>query len=588
MESSSKIISRRWIFLLVIQLLGSQVIKAQNSVSIPIEYHGLKTLPASERISKIVVPQPMNDDTLRSRLRPLFSWYYFNCYFDARIDSIRMRGDSASSNVFHVWFFEGEQSRVDSLSIVGMRTFSEREALKIFEMQQGDLFQPSKFEEGILRLIDEYEEHGYPFVSIKVSNVERIKDTLQHSFKTFVVLSVDEGPKVIIETIDIVGATITKPDVILRETGLNVGDVYRKSVLEKTRRRLQKTGYFKNVEEPELFMTDRGGGVRLRVTEARENTFDGVVGYMPANSAGGSGYFVGLANVLFQNIFGTGRKLSARWEKENTQTQELELHYFEPWAFNLPFNLGFGFFQRQQDSLYVQRSLNMRFDFPMFENLTLSALGLANYVIPSAEYGAAVLPQSRDLSVGGEIQYDTRDEPRSPTQGYLYQTDVYAGQKILVQPSAADQQHYSIYRYGLDFDWFFSILSHQVILVRIHGRDVRSDALSEPDLFRIGGSKTLRGYREDQFLASQVAWGGFEYRFLTGKWSFMSAFVDVGYINQPADVKLQISELRTFKSGYGIGLQFDTSLGLLGVSYALGQGDTFTNGKIHFGLINDF
>jgi hypothetical protein len=42
------------------------------------------------------------------------------------------------------------------------------------------------------------------------------------------------------------------------------------------------------------------------------------------------------------------------------------------------------------------------------------------------------------------------------------------------------------------------------------------------------------------------------------------------------------------RSGYGIGGRIETALGILGVSYALGQGDTFMTDRIHSGLVNDF
>jgi hypothetical protein len=32
----------------------------------------------------------------------------------------------------------------------------------------------------------------------------------------------------------------------------------------------------------------------------------------------------------------------------------------------------------------------------------------------------------------------------------------------------------------------------------------------------------------------------------------------------------------------------DTAIGLLGVSFAFADGDTFSEGKIHFGIINEF
>jgi len=107
-------------------------------------------------------------------------------------------------------------------------------------------------------------------------------------------------------------------------------------------------------------------------------------------------------------------------------------------------------------------------------------------------------------------------------------------------------------------------------------------------MFRFGGAKTLRGYRENQFLGSRVAWTNAEYRFLLGRRSFLFGFLDTGYYNRPAQPEQNLPGEDGVKYGYGFGLRTDTPLGNIGVSFALGQGDSFSQGKIHIGLINDF
>jgi len=103
------------------------------------------------------------------------------------------------------------------------------------------------------------------------------------------------------------------------------------------------------------------------------------------------------------------------------------------------------------------------------------------------------------------------------------------------------------------------------------------------DLYRLGGTSTLRGYLENQFLGSRIAWSNIEYRFLLARRSYIFTFFDSGYyFNSAVDKK------EDFKLGYGLGLSIETGLGVLGVSFALGQGDSFSEGKIHFGIINEF
>jgi outer membrane protein insertion porin family len=65
-------------------------------------------------------------------------------------------------------------------------------------------------------------------------------------------------------------------------------------------------------------------------------------------------------------------------------------------------------------------------------------------------------------------------------------------------------------------------------------------------------------------------------------------FYDAGYYLRKADEQLGISESDAFKSGYGLGISLETGLGILAVSFALADGDSFSDGKIHFGIINEF
>ena len=59
--------------------------------------------------------------------------------------------------------------------------------------------------------------------------------------------SVDNGPKVYIERIDIVGNTRTRDYVIRREFDIGEGDPYNHVLIERAERRLNSLGYFKKV-----------------------------------------------------------------------------------------------------------------------------------------------------------------------------------------------------------------------------------------------------------------------------------------------------------------------------------------------------
>jgi outer membrane protein insertion porin family len=117
---------------------------------------------------------------------------------------------------------------------------------------------------------------------------------------------------------------------------------------------------------------------------------------------------------------------------------------------------------------------------------------------------------------------------------------------------------------------------------------MKGDLFEISDLYRLGGNNTLRGYREDQFLGNRILWSNFEYRFSLANRTYLFTFFDLGYYLRAADHSNNFIRNKDWKYGFGFGVNLETGLGVLGVSYALGEGDSFNNGKIHFGLLNDF
>ncbi len=147
----------------------------------------------------------------------------------------------------------------------------------------------------------------------------------------------------------------------------------------------------------------------------------------------------------------------------------------------------------------------------------------------------------------------------------------------------------------MDLHWLLPAFGSQVLSLAVHGRQVKSNAPPEilvTDQFRFGGATTLRGYREEQFRGSRVAWSNIEYRYLLSRRTRAFVFFDAGYysgfeyINAATSPQLNPVENNVY--AWGFGARVDTPLGIIGVDYGLGQGDPLTNGKVHVSLVNSF
>jgi outer membrane protein insertion porin family len=191
--------------------------------------------------------------------------------------------------------------------------------------------------------------------------------------------------------------------------------------------------------------------------------------------------------------------------------------------------------------------------------------------------------------VGVSVSYDSRNDPVTPTSGLRYRTEYRTGIKeIRASALQRSSDRSSTQSLSFDLEYLFSPLQKQVLAANVSARDFRSGAVELSDMYRLGGSNTLRGYREGQFLGSRIAWSNLEYRLLTDQRSYAFGFVDIGYVLIPDRPEAGLVKQEIYKVGYGAGIRMDTPLGLIGVSLAFGEGDTFSTAKLHIRLINEF
>jgi len=482
---------------------------------------------------------------------------------------------------------EGRQSIIGAIRVHGVTLFTDDVADE-FTSRVGDPLSPELLESDIDALLARYEKAAHPLARCSVESLDARAGETVDSIEVAIV--VDEGPKVAVDEMRVEGNKETRSDVILRESRMASGDPYDPVKVDAFRRNLLKLNIFSSVDEPILYRRDQHDGLLIRVREGSTNSFDGVIGYIPG-SAGQTGYVTGLASVIMRNLFGTGRKLQLRWQKEDPLSQEIQARYMEPWVMGLPFNMEGGFLQRQQDSSYVQRTLDARVEAMPAENLTAGLSITSQQVIPSIDSSyQSPIPGSSTLALGGDFQYDTRSDPINPISGARYRIAYSLGRKHASASAVTGlgSGSWTMQRLMLDVNLYLQVVRRQVLAFGLHGYDVRGGGIGESDMFRFGGATTLRGYRENQFLGAEVAWTNTEYRFVLERRSYFFLFFDTGYYSRPADEVQAEPSAAALKYGYGIGVRVDTALGNIGVSFALGQGDTFSTAKIHVNILNEF
>ena len=511
----------------------------------------------------------------------------------AQIDSVSIKLNSEKHTNDIIWYIkENLPFYIGEIAVVS-DSIPEEDLISQMDLREDDIYNHKLVEQEINVFNRLYAEKGFPFVESTISDVN-IKKT-EKSYVVDLTFEIKSGKVAEISKFILTGNKITKDDVIIREIDMKPGDKYRQDVVEKIPYTLNKLGYFKQVDTPQFTITkEKEFALLINVEEGNTTTFDGIVGYIPDDplSKKNEGYFTGLLNASFRNLFGTGRKFEIFWEKPDKFSDQFKLYYEEPWIFNLPLNVGVGLERLVRDTTYIERSYftnssikitrDLKSIFSLYQKATIpdSAasrdLRLARNITNTVEFG---------------IEYDTRDYPINPRSGIFYTTKYSYGQKQNTGPSyliSEDDlvENEELQKVQVDLAFFQPTISNQLLYFHLYGSQIKSNEnqLQITDHTWFGGARSLRGYRENQFHGSVVSWLNLEYRFLIGRNSRIFVFNDWGFYHY----KDKEGKKENILPGYGLGIRFDTALGVMGVDFGLGKNDSFSNGKIHFGIENSF
>jgi hypothetical protein len=121
-----------------------------------------------------------------------------------------------------------------------------------------------------------------------------------------------------------------------------------------------------------------------------------------------------------------------------------------------------------------------------------------------------------------------------------------------------------------------------------NGLESAEDILPLSEQYYVGGARTLRGYRENQFHGRRVALARAELRIGGSSQENLYVFVDNGYIFRETQTDTGIVAEDLFKTGYGFGLRTRSQVGVVGLSFGLGDDVSLGQAKVHILLEQNF
>ncbi len=315
-----------------------------------------------------------NDDIydpgkLSSDEEKLRRYYFNNGYADFQIlSSSAVLDEVANEYNITITVDEGNKYVFGNVSIESTLPGVESDSLyNKLETVSGKTYSAGKVENSIIALTEEVATRGFAFVEV-VPRGDRNFETGTID----IIYLVDQGSRVYVEKINILGNDMTRDYVIRREFDMSEGDAFNQVFIQRTKKRLEALDLFESVD-----ITTRGGQssdrvvVNVRVVEKASGEFSIGGGYSSSSGA--------LAQVSFteKNFMGRGQllRISGNFGSEE---QTYRFSFTEPYFLGYRMSAGFDLAQTTNNSndttSYGTESTTgiIRFGIPLKENTGIS------------------------------------------------------------------------------------------------------------------------------------------------------------------------------------------------------------------------
>ena len=451
-----------------------------------------------------------NDQYSKARLggdiEALRSFYLNRGYLEFNVDSTQVSISPDKQGIYvTVNVTEGPQYRVSDVKLAGQMLVPEAELQKLVTIKPGEVFVRDRLTETTKKIGDRLGNDGYAFANVNaVPELDRDKSTVAFT------LFIDPGRRVYVNRVNVAGNTKTRDEVVRREIRQMEGAYYDAEKINRSRDRLNRLGYFNevNIETPGVAGTTDQVDVNVSVSE--KSTGNVMLGAGFSSSEG----LVLSGSVSQSNVFGTGNRLSAQINSGSVNTV-YALSYTNPYYTIDGISLGYDLYRRDVDSSELDNvsdyktstyGAGVRFGLPVNERdfisvgLTYEQTSIS--VTPDVDPFADPPPTQYQIFVGptgsrddDTVRFDTswardtRDNFLFTTRGMMQRVSAEVGTPL------GSLQYYKL---SLQHQQYFSLSKSFTLM--LNGEMGFGDGLSGKPLpffknFYAGGTSSVRGFQ---------------------------------------------------------------------------------------------
>ena len=420
----------------------------------------------------------------------------------------------------------------------------------------------SEIESFLNNTLQKLEQKGFAFAKLKLANIKRKNNTLHAE------LQFESGQKrqlnAIVAQFDNSNKKNSFPAGHLKQLNRKYhNSTFNQDVVRKIQIDFEKFGFVNQIKTPEILFTKDTTKVYVYLEKRKSNTFDGFIGF--ANNNTNKLIFNGYLDVLLENTIKAGEQFSLYWKSDGNDQKTFKASIDLPYIFKTPIGLKAQIHIFKQDSIFQNTKTTIDLGY-FIDYKTRIYLGYQSTESSDIQNtNSSTISDYTNSFLTSNLEYSRLDNNNTPFSkktsisfilGYGSRTA-----SALSETAGASKQTFininAMHNFYLNPKNCFNINYHNLFL--------KSNTYIINELYRFGGTRSIRGFAENSLQANFMTALITEYRYIISPELYVHSILDYGYYKDNS------SNYETTLIGLGIGIGLRTKNGNLKLNLSNGR-----------------
>lgn len=279
----------------------------------------------------------VNGDIIEQDKRIIKELYANHGYINAMVEDVDIKTDE-QDNTAEVTFYinEGVQAKINSITLPFDDECPRGLMLRSLAINRGETYSKAAVIKSMDNLKSLFNNRGYLYCDAypDIQPVNGSWDAVDINF------ILEKGKQYYIDGVTVSGNRQTKNKVILREVGLNSGDLASKLDMEMAKQSVESTGYFERegVDWQIKRIGDDRVNLNLNVKEAKVNSFNFQLSYGADRASSEASTSLSL-DLQRRNLYGSGWDTGVGVTLGKNRLQRADFNIFTPYIFDRAISL---------------------------------------------------------------------------------------------------------------------------------------------------------------------------------------------------------------------------------------------------------